>query len=72
MRRIEIIGEAIKNLPVDFRGRHPEIPWNDLARMRDKLMHHYFGVDLNIVWKVIKEDIPKLEVDIQKILLKKT
>ncbi len=67
IRAIEIIGEAVKNLPADFRNNYPDIPWSKIAGMRDKLMHHYFGVDFNNVWKVIKEDIPKLNQQILKI-----
>lgn len=67
IRRIEIIGEAIKNLPKAFTDKYPEIPWTKIAGMRDKLMHHYFGVDLNLVWKTIKEDIPLLKEQILKI-----
>jgi len=67
IRAIEIIGEAVKNLPSDFRNNYPNIPWSKIARMRDKLMHHYFGVDFNNVWKVIKEDIPKLNQQILEI-----
>ncbi len=54
VRSIEIIGEATKNLPLKFRKEHPEIPWAEIAGMRDRLIHHYFGVNLNRVWAVIK------------------
>ena len=67
IREIEIIGEAAKNIPANFRSKHTNIPWRDIAGMRDKLMHHYFGVNLETVWKVIKEDIPILENEILKI-----
>lgn len=67
IRRIEIIGEAVKNLPKSFTDKYPEIPWAKIAGMRDKLMHHYFGVDLILVWKTIKEDIPLLKNQIIKI-----
>ena len=70
IKRIEIIGEAVKNLSSSFRNRHPNIPWKDIAGMRDKLTHHYFGINLNNVWKVIREDIPSLKRDILKILEK--
>ena len=68
VRRLEIIGEATKNLPVGFKQKHKEIPWKDVAGMRDKLTHHYFGINLENVWKVIQEDIPKLKIQIEKIL----
>mgnify|MGYP001592952896 FL=1 len=67
IRGLEVIGEAVKNIPTSFRNEHPEVPWKDIAGMRDKLMHHYFGVNLNTVWKVIKEDFPDLKKKILKI-----
>ena len=71
IRQIEIIGEAIKNLPLAFRKKHPGTPWTKIAGMRDKLIHSYFGVDMKLVWRVVKNDIPNLQLDIQKILKKK-
>jgi|SRR3989344_6143997 len=71
VRRIEIIGEAVKNLPSDFREKHKEIPWIKIAGMRDKLMHHYFGVDLINVWKVVNENFPELKKQIKKVLREK-
>jgi len=70
IRAIEIIGEAVKNLPSDFKDKYPNIPWSKIAGMRDKLMHHYFGVNFDNVWEVIKQDIPKLEQDIEEIINK--
>jgi len=67
IRAIEVIGEAVKNVPNSFRKEHPEIQWTKIAGMRDKLMHHYFGINLNTIWRVIKDDIPKLKEDVQKI-----
>lgn len=67
IRQIEVIGEAVKNIPDSFRGEYPNIPWIKIAGMRDKLMHHYFGVNLNTVWKVIKENIPDLKEKILQI-----
>lgn len=72
IRQIEIIGEAVKNLPLSFRNRYLNIPWIKIAGMRDKLMHHYFGVNLLNVWKVIKEEIPILKNQIQEILEKES
>ena len=68
LRRIEIIGEAAKNIPLDFREKHANIPWNEMARTRDKLIHGYFGVDLELTWNIIKEDLPDLKEKIEKIL----
>ncbi|MBI4727759.1 DUF86 domain-containing protein [candidate division TA06 bacterium] len=61
IRAIEIIGEAVKNIPEDARKEHPAIPWKSLAGMRDKLIHAYFGVDLKRVWKTVKEEMPPLK-----------
>jgi len=70
LRRLEIIGEAVKNIPNDFRAKYPDIPWRQIAGMRDILIHAYFGVNLRRVWKVIKEDLPELKLKILKILNK--
>lgn len=67
IRQIEIIGEAAKNIDEEFRDKYSEVPWKDMAAMRDKLMHHYFGIDLKIVWKTIQEDIPMLKKEMGKI-----
>ncbi len=68
VRRMEIIGEAVKNLDKDFLERNKHIEFNKIARMRDKLIHQYFGVDLKLVWDTIKNNLPKLKEDIEKIL----
>ena len=68
LRRLEIIGKAVKNIPEDFRTKYPDIPWRQIAGMRDILIHAYFGVNLRRIWKVIKEDIPELKLKILKIL----
>ncbi|MEW5897512.1 MAG: DUF86 domain-containing protein [Nanoarchaeota archaeon] len=68
IRSLEIIGEAVKNIPEAFRKDHPNIEWSKIAGLRDKLIHHYFGVDFDMVWDVINKDLPKLKEDIKKIL----
>lgn len=68
IRSLEIIGEAAKNIPKSVRNRHPLIPWKKMAGMRDKLIHEYFGIDIKILWKTIKKDIPPLKPLIQDIL----
>jgi len=68
IRSIEVIGEAAKNMPADFKEKYNDIPWKDIAGMRDKLIHEYFGVDLEIVWKVVVDDIPLLKEKIERIL----
>lgn len=67
MRRIEIIGEAVKNLSHEFREQHPDIAWKEIAGMRDILIHEYAGVILERVWNTLKEDIPKLKKYVQSI-----
>ena len=68
IRQLEIIGEAVKNLPMDFTNKHSEIPWKDIAGTRDKLIHGYFGVDLDLVWGILNDNIPKLKKFILEIL----
>ncbi len=68
IRQFEIIGEATKNLSDDFRTAYPDIPWKDMAGMRDKLIHQYFGVDIFAVWDSIEQDLPLLKEQITNIL----
>ena len=66
IRRLEIIGEAIKNIPVDFREQYPDIPWRKIAGMRDVLIHGYAGVNLLRVWRVVIDDLPDLKKRFQE------
>lgn len=68
IRCIEVIGEAAKNIPDNVRKKYPQIPWRDMAGMRDKVIHAYFSVDVETVWLVVKEDIPRLKPMIRKVL----
>ncbi len=67
-RRLEIIGEAIRNLPDEFKRSYNETPWQDIMDMRNKLIHGYFGIDLDLVWGIVKQDIPPLKKQIKEIL----
>ena len=68
IRSVEVIGEATKKIPRSIRNKHPSIPWKKMAGIRDKMIHEYFGVDIEILWKTIKEDIPSLKPLIQDVL----
>ena len=61
VRNFEIIGESSKNVPGDIKERYPDIPWKEMSGMRDKMIHGYFGVDLEIVWKTAKNRLPLLK-----------
>ncbi len=67
VREIEIIGEAVKNISKHLKDKHKEIEWKEIAGTRDKMIHHYFGVDLDIIWDIIKTNLPNLKKNILKI-----
>ena len=68
IRQLEIIGEAVKQLPVSLREQYTDIPWQDIAGTRDKLIHHYFGVNLDDVWTTAQRDIPILKAEVRQML----
>jgi len=68
VRSIEVIGEATKKIPRALKDKHRVVPWKKMAGMRDRLIHEYFGIDVEILWKTVREDIPPLKQSIQNIL----
>lgn len=67
VRKVEIIGEAVSNLEQKFKENYPDIPWQDISDMRNKLIHEYFSVDLELVWEVVQKDLPLLKSNLVKI-----
>ena len=70
IKRLEIIGEAVKNIPAEVKKKHSKIPWKDITGMRDVLIHEYFGVIMERVWDTAKNDIPKFKKQITELLEK--
>lgn len=68
IRRLEIIGEAVKNLPADFKRKYPDVSWQKISGLRDKLIHGYFGVDLELVWEIVQKNLPPFKEQIKKML----
>ncbi len=68
VRRLEIIGEAVKHIPPEIRENYPDIPWKDIAGTRDVLIHEYFGVDLDKVWEVVQGDLLALKKQIERMM----
>jgi uncharacterized protein with HEPN domain len=68
IRKFEIIGEATKNLPEELKNKNPHLPWREMAGMRDKLIHFYFGVKYDLVWSTIKDVIPQIRPVLIEIL----
>jgi len=66
--KIGVIGEATKNVPTSIRNKYKDLPWNQMAKMRDKVSHFYFGIRYDIVWKVIKESLPLIKPLLEKLL----
>jgi len=71
VRNLEVIGEATKNLSSRLRKTYPQVPWKDLAGVRDKMIHHYFGISYEIVWKIAREQLPQLLPQVRDLLSQK-
>lgn len=72
LRNLEVIGEAVRSIPLAIRRRYKEVEWSQIAGTRDKLIHHYFGVNWEIVWNVVQEKLPALRTDVRRILTDQT
>lgn len=68
IRNLEVVGEATKKLSATLRAKYPDIPWKSMAGVRDRLIHHYFGVNLDIVWAIVTVELPKVALRLEKIL----
>ena len=68
VRLIEIVGEAATQVTREFQNRHPKIPWAQIVGMRNRLIHAYFDIDMDRVWKIVKDDLPPLIIELEKIL----
>lgn len=68
IRALEIVGEASKRIPPNMRDSYPDIPWRSMAGMRDKLIHDYFGVNLEVIWKTVTEELPLIEPKLRQIV----
>jgi uncharacterized protein with HEPN domain len=65
VRNLEIIGEATKNLSGKLRSEYPNIPWKSMAQARDRLIHHYFGVNLDVVWEIVTIELPQVAAELE-------
>ena len=68
IRKLQVIGQAVKNLSDNSKSRQPRIPWKQIAGLRDKVIHDYFGVNLDIVWGVVEKDLPQLRRAVDALL----
>lgn len=68
IRNLEVMGEAAKNVTQDLRKRSPEVPWKQIAGMRDKVIHEYFGVNFKLIWDVVERELPALKQEIDRLL----
>src|SRR5690349_19288731 len=67
VRNLEVLGEAARHLPENFVARHPDVPWRQVTGLRNRIVHDYFGLDLDIVWQAIRHDLPRLKARLEKV-----
>lgn len=72
IRKLQVIGEATKKISKEFRIKNPNVPWREIAGMRDKLIHDYFDIDMGVVWNTVKNEIPELQKVISELIIKQT
>ncbi|MDH7577976.1 MAG: DUF86 domain-containing protein [Bacillota bacterium] len=68
VRALEVIGEAARHIPRSLRDKYPQVPWRKIIGMRDKVVHDYFGVDLEVVWRTVHEELPKMQKAVSQVL----
>lgn len=68
VRNLEIIGEAVKNIPTNVKDKHPDIEWKKIAGLRDILAHEYFGIDIEILWDIVENKLPDLKKELSRLL----
>ena len=68
IRNVEILGEAVKNITKDFTEKYPQVEWSEIARTRDKFIHFYFGLDRDVLWKIVTSDVPSLVEKLKDII----
>ena len=69
IHHLEIIGEAARSIPQEFKNNHPEVPWKQISRMRNVLIHIYFGIDQDVIWEMVQDDLPNLKASVDAILI---
>ena len=67
VRNLEVLGEASRQVPDAFTARHPEVPWRKITGLRNRIVHDYFGLDLEIIWQIIWQDLPPLKAQLEKL-----
>ena len=68
IRNLEIMGEATKNMSAGLRAKYPDVPWREMAGVRDRLIHHYFGVNLDIIWHIVTAELPEVASQVEEII----